>query len=157
LCLDNGGHYIAVIDGDAYEFTSDLESKVFVPEEIVRLLDAEGAKDVTLYHNHPNGTAPSAVDLEQLLRNRVKYIYTVGANGNVHVVNFDKGILPEIAEYEAFTDMVADELDAMLRSEVASGNMSISEANYIFAKEQAYRIARQYGWKYYGGQIDEIF
>jgi hypothetical protein len=157
LGADGREHGIALIDDNAHEFASNLESKIFVPEEIIRLLDAKGTKDVKLYHNHPNGTAPSAADLEQLLRNRVRFVYTVGSNRNIHVVDFDRGILPEITEYEAFADTIEDELDMMLRNEVASGDISIGEANYIFAKEQAYRIARQYGWKYYGGRIDEIF
>jgi hypothetical protein len=156
LGADGQEHGIALIDGVAHEFTSDLKNKVLIPEELIKLLDSEGSKDVKLYHNHPNGTAPSATDLEQLLRNRVRSTYTVGSNGNIHLVDFDRGILPQITEYEAFTDMVADELDITLRNEVTSGDMSISEANYIFAKEQAYRIVRQYGWKYYGGRIDEI-
>jgi hypothetical protein len=153
---DGREHGIALIDKIAYKFTSNLENKVLIPDKIVELLDSDGLKDVKLYHNHPNGTAPSAADLEQFLHNRVSAIYTIGSNGHIHLVVFDGGILPKVSEYEAFIDTLADELNTMLYDEVASGALSINDANYIFAKEQAYRIARQYDWKYYGGRINEI-
>jgi proteasome lid subunit RPN8/RPN11 len=156
LGVDGQEHGIALIDGVAHEFTSDLENRVSIPEELIKLLDEKGSKDVKLYHNHPNGTAPSGGDLEQLLRNRVKAIYTVGANGNIHKVRVGNDSLPSIEEYTRFRKDLTKELETMLHKEIVSGDMSIGEANYIFAKEQAYRIAMQYYWEYYGGRMDEI-
>jgi hypothetical protein len=157
LGADGQEHGIALIDGVAYEFTSDLENRVSIPSELIKLLDEKRAKDVKLYHNHPNGTAPSAGDLEQLLRNRVKAVYTIGANGNIYKVEVGNGIIPSLTEFEDYRQITDKEIDRELLPEVRSGDMSIAIANYIFAKEQAYRLIRKYEWLYEGGKIDEIF
>jgi hypothetical protein len=156
LNADGVEYGIALIDGAAYRFTSNLENRIFIPEELELLLDGAGEKDVKLYHNHPNGTAPSAKDLGQLLRKRVQAIFVVGGNGNVHFVKTGNVSLPSVIEYDEFRNGLAEELYSMLYKEITSGDLSIDRMNYIFAKEQAYRIAMQFGWKYYGGRIDEI-
>jgi proteasome lid subunit RPN8/RPN11 len=157
LGADAQEHGIALIDGVAHEFTSDLEHKVFIPEKVVKLLDEKGAKDVTLYHNHPNGTAPSGGDLEQLLRNRVKAVYTIGSNGNIHKVEVGNGTIPSLIEFKNYRLLTGKEIDRELLPELKSGDISIEKANYIFAKEQAYRLIRKYKWLYEGGKADEIF
>jgi hypothetical protein len=156
LGADGLEHGIALIDGVAYEFTSDLGNRVSIPGELVRMLDERGAKDVKLYHNHPNGTVPSGGDLEQLLRNRVKAVYTIGANGNIYKVEVGNGTIPRTTEFRDYRLITSKEIDQALLPEVRSGDMSIAIANYIFAKEHAYRLIRKYKWLYEGGKIDEI-
>jgi hypothetical protein len=162
LGQDGCEHGIMTLYGKQYEFTSGFEGAVQIPSELLDMIDNAPQSSVKLFHNHPNGTAPSDDDLDKLLikgydhvSTAVDSLFTAGANGNIYKVSIgENGDVPGIAEYKAFCYEVEYKLDRMFAAEIASGALDPVMANYLFAKEQAYEIIREYKWEYTGGRID---
>lgn len=149
LSVDSGYEYGAVIydSGNSKPFTSEYESRVDVPKEYA---DKPGLK---IYHAHTNETPFSGKDFEWLTRENVEKVCVISRNGDAFVSYIGNGYRPDINEYrEALQEIMADANMSVMGYPGFLG-WTYEQRTYMAIREQAYLIARRFGWTLEGGKL----
>ncbi|MBO5957536.1 MAG: hypothetical protein J6Q39_08275 [Bacteroidales bacterium] len=109
---------------------------------------------LTVLHSHTNATPLSTTDFHRLLDGRVDKIGVIGYNSDVYMAYVGSGEIPSVEEF----DMMAESIGRAVNYEIIEHpnffDWTIEERNYMAIREQAYRIAQNYGWTLEGGRID---
>lgn len=146
----NTGHEYGVI------IQNGVVGKPFTSGEANRIaINITGSGNgVTVLHSHTNATPPSATDFKWLIANEVDKIGVIGYNGDAYMAYVGDGEMPSL---DVFDSVVTDIANTVNRDLIQDSNFfewSIEERNYMAIREQAYRIAREFGWTLEGGRID---
>ena len=146
---ETGNEYGIVIENGVVRkpVTSNL------PDAVKFLLDGYG-NNLTVLHSHTNATPPSATDFLRLLNEKVDKIGVIGYNADTYVAYIGYGERPDIEEFKSVVSDIAVEVDADMRLEPNFYEWTVEERNYMAIREQAYRIARYFGWTLEGGRFD---
>lgn len=117
------------------------------------VLEEDGEK-VDLFHSHTNDTLPSASDFRRLVDERINSIAVTTSNGDVYVVKVGYGWRPEsIDDFEQIVQSLSREADRTIREDPRFDSWTYEERNYMAIREQAYIIARYFGWELQGGKL----
>ncbi|MDR2527947.1 MAG: hypothetical protein LBD04_02870 [Synergistaceae bacterium] len=106
-----------------------------------------------MYHSHTNVTPPSIQDFQILLNENVYEMGVISYNQDVFIVRPGDGWLPTESEYREIAAKIRKEVDHDVQSLPNFAEWSFEERTYVAIREQAYRIARYFEWKMYGGSI----
>ncbi len=121
-------------------------------------VDISAYKDnVTLLHSHTNDTPLSAQDFAKLLNSKVEKIGSIAHNKDVYLAYVGSGWVPTDKEYAATVSIISGEVMRDIAQAPDFLELTEAERNYVFCKEQAYRIARHFEWTLEGGKLDESF
>lgn len=71
------------------------------------------------------------------------------------MVSVGNGYRPTIHEYNDEMEKIIGEANGAIRGYPDFYNWTLEERNYMVVKEQAFVIARRFGWLLQGGSIDE--
>lgn len=147
---ESGKEYAVVVqNGKASEvFTSGAEDSVGVSLDNYR-------GSVEVYHSHTNVTPPSAKDFAILLNPKVEKFGNIAYNSDAFIVSVGGGWIPSVEEYNEAVKDIAREVNRDMINDPDFMSWTIPERNYAAIREQAYRIARYFGWTIEGGKIDE--
>lgn len=117
------------------------------------ITDDDG-QSVGLFHSHTNDTPFSSDDFKRLLDERVECIGVVTANEDVFIARTGRGWKPEtIAEYDDIVDKLATQANNTIRNDPRFPEWSYGERNYMAIREEAFLIARYFGWELQGGKL----
>ena len=146
---ESGFEYGAVIENGVVSkpVTSNL------PDAVKISLDGFG-KGLTVLHSHTNATPPSAADFQRLLNGQVDKIGVIGYNGDAYMAYIGFGETPSLDDFVATAQEISRQVDLDLLDDPDFFDWTIAERNYMGIREQAFRIARHYGWTLEGGRID---
>lgn len=137
--------------GHTEPFTSEKYDKVAIP------LDTVDGNGLRLYHSHTNITPLSSDDFGFLCNERVDEIACIANNKDVFVARIGDGWRPTEEEYLETLTQIRTEVDSdiLLNPEGYGLNYDSSpqERNYVGIREQAYRIARAFGWQLEAGNV----
>lgn len=149
LSQKSGFEYGLVIENGivSNSFTSNLPNGVKIP------LDDFGSA-LTLLHSHTNATPPSATDFMFLLDGKIDKIGVIGYNGDAFLAYIGSGETPSLEDFRNIANNIAREVNIYMPDDPAFFDWTIEERNYMAIREQAYRIARHFGWTLEGGRID---
>ena len=150
---DGFEHGAAAVDGKVYEFTSGLQGKVSIPDEVKKLINAAPNKSVHLYHSHTNATPHSATDFQWLLNEKIDRISVIAYNGDAYSVSFGSGWIPDINEFDGIADRIRSELDFDIFDFPGYERWTLDELHYARVREQAFRIAQHFKWTMEGGSL----
>ena len=90
-CITNMGHFLRHIVGE--------ESKTDIPSDVSREMTHEPSGSLSVFHNHPNSTAPSCDDYKFFLtRMSVKNMAVCGHRGNLYFMQKGKLFYQETDE-----------------------------------------------------------
>lgn len=146
---ETGYEYGVVIENGVVSnpMTSDL------PDAVKITIDGYGDK-LTLIHSHTNATPPSATDFQKLLEEKIDKIGVIGYNTDTYIAYIGDGARPSVEEFNQFADIISREVTTEILDHPSFFDWSVDERNYMAIREQAYRIAQNYGWTLEGGRID---
>jgi len=137
--------------GHTEPFTSGMHDKVEIP------LDTVDGNGLRLYHSHTNITPLSSDDFGFLCNERVDEIACIANNEDVFVARIGDGWRPTQEEYLEYLGQIRTEVDEDILSNPEGYGLnydsSPEERNYVGIREQAYRIARAFGWQIEAGNI----
>lgn len=85
----------------------------------------------------------------------MKKIGVIGYNGDAYFAYVGSGWKPTADEFSQDLMRIATEADEAVMSNPDFFSWDYDERIYMAVKEQAYLIARNYGWTIEGGRIDE--
>jgi len=125
-----------------------------LPDAVAFSLD-DYSEGLTVLHSHTNTTTFSVQDFVMLFNPKVEKVGVVGHNGDVYLAYVGNGWLPSLDEFEADVNRIRQEANITIMEDPDFFSWSIEERNYMAIKEQAYRIARNYGWIIEGGRTDD--
>ena len=109
---------------------------------------------LTLLHSHTNATPFSIADFRMLLNEKVDRIGVVGYNGDAFVAYIGYGDRPMLEEFEEAARKIRREVDLEIPNYTNFYDWTLAERNYMAIREQAFRIARYFGWTLEGGRLD---
>lgn len=146
---ETGNEYGVVIEKGVVSapVTSNL------PDAVKVQLDGYGNK-LTVLHSHTNATPPSSADFQRLLDKQVDKIGVIGYNADAYIAYIGDGETPSIEDFLETTKAIADSVTNEMIDHPNFFDWSIEERNYMAIREQAFRIAQQFGWTLEGGRID---
>lgn len=149
LSDESGFEYGAVfLDiGNSEPFTSESDRHVEVPAEYV---DQPGLR---IFHAHTNDTLLSGKDFEWLTRKNVEKIAVIAGNGDVFVSYVGDGYRPDISEYKEVLEEVMAEANMAVMDYPGFSGWSYEQRTYMAIREQAYLVARRFGWTLEGGRL----
>lgn len=147
--LDTGYEYgQAIINNTATKvFTSKAKNYVDIPEDFLQ------QDNIWFYHAHTNVTLPSSKDLELLCRNNVNGVCVIASNGDVFSVTIGNGYRPSKEEFTDAMKYIQMDVDSSILDREEAELWSPEERTYAAIREQAYRIAREFGWSLKGGRL----
>lgn len=145
----SGFEYGAVIANGVVSkpVTSKMPNAVKIP------LDDFGT-GLTVLHSHTNATPPSITDFKRLLDGKVDKIGVIGYNGDAFMAYVGNGETPSLKDFEDIANGISRQVDSDLFDEPNFFDWSVEERKYMATREQAFRIARYFGWTLEGGRID---
>ena len=153
LSRENNYEYgeILFLGGHTEPFTSEMYDKVAIS------LDNVDGNGLRLYHSHTNITPLSSDDFGFLCNERVDEIACIANNEDVFVARIGDGWRPTQEEYLEYLGQIRTEVDEDILSNPEGYGLnydsSPEERNYVGIREQAYRIARAFGWQIEAGNI----
>lgn len=153
LAIENNYEYGEILfpGGHTEPFTSEMSGRVAMP-----LNDIDG-NGLRLYHSHTNVTPLSSEDFEFLCNERVDEIANIASNKDVFVARIGDGWRPTNEEYSEAVARIESEVNMDIISNPEGYGLSFDsspqERNYVGIREQAYRIAREFGWQIEAGNI----
>lgn len=149
LALESGFEHgqVRTERGFSEIFTSRDHNKVGIPEKF------KTANHLDLYHSHTNVTPLSAQDFALLTRENVNSVSVIAINGDVYSVSIGNGWRPSYEEFVDAVREVAKDTDRAMMDHEMFLSWSLPERNYMAIKEQAYRIAKYFGWRLEGGRL----
>lgn len=145
----SGNEYCAIIEnGKIGELhTSGLPNAVSIP------LDKHGS-GLTVLHSHTNATPPSTTDFAELLNEKVDKIGVIGYNNDTYMAYIGNGWIPSNAEFDDAVKRIRNDATMAIMEDPNFYNWSVAERNYMAIREQAYRLALEFGWTLEGGRFD---
>ena len=125
-----------------------------LPDAVALSFDDYG-EGLTVLHSHTNATTFSVQDFAMLFNPKVEKVGVVGYNGDAYLTYVGGGWLPSLSEFEADVSRIRQEANVTIMEDPDFCSWSLEERNYMAIREQAYRIARNYGWTIEGGKMDD--
>ncbi|MBQ9611530.1 MAG: hypothetical protein IJV14_02930 [Lachnospiraceae bacterium] len=149
LSDESGFEYGSVVFGsnNPEPFTSNSDQHVVVPEEYA---DQPGLR---IFHAHTNDTPFSGKDFEWLTRENVEKISVIAGNGDVFVSYIGYGYRPDLEEYKEVLKEVMAEANMAVMDYPGFSEWSFEQRTYMAIREQAYLVARRFGWTLEGGRL----
>lgn len=149
LSEKSGYEYCAIVENGVAgkPYTSNL------PNAVKMDLDNYG-NGLTILHSHTNATPFSVADFEKLIDDKVDKIGVIGYNNDIFMAYIGSGETPSIEEFNDIVKEIRRAADNAIFDDPNFLSWSIEERNYMAIREQAYRIARHFGWTLEGGRID---
>lgn len=147
--MKSGHEYAVVIENGkaGAPFTSQL------PDTVQVSLGAYGG-GLTVLHSHTNATPFSVADFRYLLDEKVDKIGVIGYNNDIFMAYIGSGEKPSMDELSDITDKIGYEAERDMMDDPGFFGWSLEERNYMFVREQMYRIARHFGWTVEGGRVN---
>lgn len=90
-----------------------------------------------------------------MLNKNVAKIGNIAYNGDAYIASVGDGWVPSEDEFNEAINIISARADADIQEHPDFWYWSVEERNYMAIREQAYQIAREFGWKLEGGRIDE--
>lgn len=145
--MESGHEYGLIIEGGKTGalFTSNLSDTIQVK------LDGYG-DGLTLLHSHTNATPFSIADFRYLLDKKVDKIGVIGYNNDIFMAYIGNGERPSLEEFSDIVDEIKREVTLSIRDYPNFYDWTVAERQYMAVREQAYRIARHFGWTMEGGR-----
>lgn len=140
--------YVIPENEEARLCSNGLLNRIEIPAE------AWTKEHLTIIHSHTNVTPLSWKDFQFLTQDNVDRIGNISINGDVYIAEIGNGYRPSLEEYELVTQDIADEANSIAATYPEFWDWDEQERSYIAIKEQAYLIARRFGWTIRGGRID---
>lgn len=146
---ESGFEQCIIIEGNKVSgiSTSGLPDAVKMPIE-------NHGSGLTVLHSHTNATPPSAADFRKLLNEKVDKIGAIGYNNDTYIAYIGEGWIPDLEEFNDAVDRIRNEATAAIMEDPNFFSWSVAERNYMAIREQAYRIALEFGWTLEGGRFD---
>ena len=129
------------------QITSNLPNAVKIPL-------GEYGHGLSVLHSHTNATPPSIKDFQMLLEKKVDKIGVVCYNKDAYMAYIGNGEMPSLGDFLATTENIAKSVNYEILDHPNFFDWTVEERNYMAIREQAFRIAQQYGWTLEGGRID---
>ena len=146
--VNNYEYVCAEINGNFTEIsTSKMESTVNIPKY-------ETSPGTKIFHSHTNNTLFSRTDFYHLFQKDVSEIGVITNNGDVFIAvsDFQDDTIP-IEDYEKVVNRIAEDVDNDFLFDPEYMNFTEKQKVYMSVREQAYRIARYFGWRLKGGRL----
>lgn len=135
-------------EGFSKPFTSGLFGKVQIPEEYL------DEKEVSFYHAHTNDTLLSGGDFSHLTRENVSKVVVSTKNGDIFAASVGDGYRPTMEEYKEDLLQIRHDADTAVMENPDFWDWTPEQRTYMAIREQAYLIARRYGWRLEGGAME---
>jgi len=144
-------HGVIIVNGERFDTFENYSNKVRVPPEAEEAMINAPNNSVHMMHSHTNDTLPSAKDIQYLLNEKVFRISVITNDLNVFSIKRKNDGYLQDYDDEFFNGLIKDVNETCLNiPEYAE--WTGAEKHYIFIREQAYRIAREFKWDFEGGK-----
>lgn len=150
LSDDSGFEYGSIVykGGTVSAYTSGYNNKLEIAEEVLQ------QKEIHLYHSHTNDTLLSLKDLQLLTHENIDRVSVIAKNGDMFSAYVGEGVKATLEEFNEFTQTREFE-QGLLNTIMADPDFAEwtpEQRFYMMVREQAYQVARNFGWTLEGGR-----
>ena len=109
---------------------------------------------VSFYHAHTNSTLLSAQDCKLLVNENVEKVAVITNDNDVFAISFGSGYRPDKDEFEEAVSEIRGQANISVMEMPGFFDWTPKQRTYMAIREQAFLIARRFGWKLEGGGFD---